>query len=86
MGRAVFIALPFNKGGCGMSINYKDWNMKNLGHLLVLGLVFTVIIAVIHMFVSPLLVLILPTVFTAPLTLTDTLLFLILITQMVKKI
>jgi hypothetical protein len=69
-----------------MSINYKDWNMKNLGHLLVLGLVFTVIIAVIHMFVSPLLVLILPSVFTAPLSLTDTLLFLILITQMVKKI
>jgi hypothetical protein len=69
-----------------MSINYKDWNMKNLGHLLVLGLVFTVIIAVIHMFVSPLLVLVLPTVFTAPLSLTDTLLFLLLITQMVKKI
>ncbi len=69
-----------------MTINYKDWNMKNLGHLLVLGFVFTVIIAVIHMFISPLLTLVLPTVFTTGLSLTDTLLFLLLITQMVKKI
>ncbi len=68
-----------------MIVNYKDWNIKNFGNLLVLGLVFTVVIAIIHFFVSPLLVMILPTVFTAPLTLTEILLFLILITLMVTK-
>ncbi|NDF12186.1 MAG: hypothetical protein EB060_05170 [Proteobacteria bacterium] len=68
-----------------MTVNYKDWNMKNLGNYLVLGIVFFVLIAVIHMFVSPLLVLILPTVFAAPLTITETILFLILITLFVKK-
>jgi uncharacterized membrane protein len=67
-----------------MTINYKDWNLKNLGNVFVLGLVFTLIIAVIHLFVSPLLVLVMPTVFVAPLTLTETLLFMLLITLILR--
>lgn len=68
-----------------MSINYKDWNLTNFGQLVVLGLVFTLVIAVMHIFVSPLLVMILPTVFTTALTVTDILLFLILITLYIRK-
>lgn len=68
-----------------MTVNYKDWNLRNLGHLIVLGFVFTLVIAIMHIFVSPILTMILPTVFTTTLSVTDVLLFLILITLYIRK-
>lgn len=68
-----------------MTVNYKDWNLTNLGQLVILGIVFTLIIAAMHFFVSPLLVMVLPTVFTTGLSLTEVLLFLILITLYIRK-
>lgn len=68
-----------------MTINYKEWNLRNLGHLIILGLIITVVIGVMHLVVSPLLMALLPMVFTTTLTLTDTLLFLVLITLLVHR-
>ncbi len=65
-------------------VNFKDWHMTRLGNLILVGLMLVVLIILIHVFVSPLLVTLVPTVFTTPLTLTDTLLFFILIRLIVK--
>lgn len=66
-------------------VNYKDWNLKHLGNLVVLGIILILLITMIHIFVSPLLVTLLPMVFTTTLTLTDTLLFLILLRLVVTR-
>lgn len=68
-----------------MTVDYKTWNLKTLGNLFVLGLVMAVIIGMIHLVVSPLLMTILPTVFLAPLSLTETLLFLLLLVLMINR-
>ncbi len=68
-----------------MTVNYKDWNLTNLGHLILLGFVFTLIIAFIHVVVSPILVMVLPSIFTGTLSLTEVLLFLILMTLYIRK-
>ncbi len=60
-------------------ITFKDWNVKHLGDMLLLGVVLILIVTLMHMVVSPLLTTVLPTVFIAKLTLTDILLFLILV-------
>ena len=60
-------------------INFKEWNIKHLIDSVVLGVIIVVVIALVHLIVSPLLVMILPTVFTTGLTLTEVLLFLMLI-------
>lgn len=60
-------------------INFKEWNVKELGNLVVLGIVLIVVITVFTTFVNPLLVTILPTIFAHGLTITDVLLLLILI-------
>lgn len=67
-----------------MKLNYMNWNIRDIGHLVVVAIIFVVLIAVMHIFVSPLLTLVLPTVFVAPLTLTEILLFLLLIRLVVK--
>ncbi len=68
-----------------MNINYKEWNIRNLGSIFILGIVVMLVIGVIHLFVSPLLMIVLPTVFTVPLTLTETLLFLLLLTLLSRR-
>ena len=65
-------------------INFKEWNIKELGNMVVLGIVLIVIISVFMTFVNPLLVTVLPTIFTHSLTITDVLLLLILIRLHVK--
>ena len=65
-------------------INFKEWNIKELGNMVVLGIVLVVIISVFMTFVNPLLVTVLPTIFTHSLTITDVLLLLILIRLHVK--
>jgi len=65
-------------------INYKDWNMKHFGNLVVLSIVLILLIALVHTFVTPLLVGILPTVFTGTISLTDILLFFVLIRLITK--
>lgn len=69
-----------------MIVNYKDWNIRNLGSIFVLGIVIMLVIGVIHLFISPLLMIVLPTVFTAKLTLTETLLFLVLLTLLTRRL
>jgi len=65
-------------------VNFKDWNVKELGNMVVLGIVLVVIIALFMTFINPLLVSVLPTIFTTALTITDVLLLLILIRLHVK--
>lgn len=65
-------------------INFKNWNMTHLGHVVMLSIVLLLIISMIHLFVGPLLVTLLPGVFTAAVTLTDILLFLILVRLVIK--
>ena len=65
-------------------VNFKDWNLKHLGNMIIVGFVLVILIAMIHMFVSPLLTVLFPAVFVTTLTLTDTLLFLILLRLVVK--
>ena len=65
-------------------INFKEWNLKELGNMVVLGIVLVVIISVFMTFFNPLLVTVLPTIFTHALTITDVLLLLILIRLHVK--
>ena len=65
-------------------INFKEWNLKELGNIVVLGIVLVVIISVFMTFFNPLLVTVLPTIFTHALTITDVLLLLILIRLHVK--
>ncbi len=68
-----------------MGINYKEWNVKDLGDFFIVGFILTVVIAIMHLFISPLLGLILPVVFTAPLTITDILLFLLLVVMLLRR-
>ena len=60
-------------------INFKTWSVKELGNVASLGVVLILIISVFMTFVNPLLVTVLPTIFTHTLTITDVLLLLILI-------
>lgn len=65
-------------------VNFKTLNIKELGNLVVLGIVLLVVISILMIFVNPLLVTILPTVFTHGLSVTEILLLLILIRLHVK--
>lgn len=65
-------------------VNFKNWDLEHLGNMILLGFALIMIVTVVHVFVSPLLVTLLPSVFTTGLTLTDTLLFLILMRLIVK--
>jgi hypothetical protein len=60
-------------------INFKEWNIKELGNYSVLGIVLILVISVFMTFVNPLLVTVLPTIFSHALSITDVLLLLILI-------
>lgn len=60
-------------------VDFKTWNVKKLGDLIITMIVLLFFVTIVHMVISPLLVTILPTVFTAKLTITDTILFLILV-------
>ena len=60
-------------------INYKEWNLKTLGNMVIFGIVLFLLIALMHIVVSPVLTMVLPMVFTTGLTITEILLFLILV-------
>jgi len=68
-----------------MKIDYKSFNVKDLGSLFVIGILLLVVVALVTMFISPMLTTLIPSLFATPLGLTDTLLFLILITLVVKR-
>ncbi|MCE3231926.1 MAG: hypothetical protein K0R98_183 [Rickettsiaceae bacterium] len=59
-------------------INFKEWNVKHLGDIVVSIIVLLLGVAFVMGFISPVLTAALPAVFTK-LTLTDTLLLLILL-------
>ncbi len=65
-------------------INFKEWNIKELGNLVVLGMVLILVVSIFMTFINPLLVTVLPTIFTHALTITDVLLLLILIRLHIK--
>lgn len=65
-------------------INYKDWNMRHFGNMVILSVVLVLIIALVHTFVTPLLTTLLPTVFTTTISLTDILLFFVLVRLITK--
>lgn len=67
-----------------MTIKFKDWNL-DLGHAFITLFTVAILIAVMHIIVSPILVALLPMVFTSALSLTDVLLFLILVTLYIRK-
>lgn len=64
-------------------VNFKDWNVKMLGHVLLLIFVLVIIVAIMVLFINPLLIHVFPQVFTA-ISLTDTLLLLILVRLFIK--
>jgi hypothetical protein len=64
----------------------KNWNMKTFLDYLLVGVVLAVVISLVHTFVLPILVKLIPgTIFTGTITLTDILLFLLLLMTVVKK-
>lgn len=65
-------------------VNFKTWNVKELGDMAILTIVLLVVITIFMTFVNPLLVTVLPTIFTHTLGVTDVLLLLILIRLHVK--
>jgi hypothetical protein len=65
-------------------VNFKTFNVKELGNLVTLGIVLILVISIFMTFVNPLLVTVLPTIFTHTLSVTDVLLLLILIRLHVK--
>lgn len=65
-------------------INFREWNIKELGNFVVLGIVLILVVSIFMTFVNPLLVTVLPTIFTHALTITDVLLLLILMRLYVK--
>jgi|GEM_PF-6496806 len=65
-------------------VNFKTFNIKELGNLVTLGIVLILVISIFMTFVNPLLVTVLPTIFTHALSITDVLLLLILIRLHVK--
>ena len=65
--------------------NFKNYNLKTFIDYLVYGVVLAVIVSVVHTFVIPVIVKLIPgTIFTGTVTLTDLLLFLLLLLT-VKK-
>lgn len=65
-------------------IDLKDWNVKNLGNMIVMMIVLLFLVTIVHLVISPLFVSLLPTVFATKLTLSETLLFLILLRSVMK--
>jgi hypothetical protein len=80
----------YNCGQCAHNFNGEtemvDFKMdvKDLGNVLVLGISLIIVIAILMAFIGPLLATIFPTIFVAKLTLTEVLLFLILLRLHVK--
>lgn len=72
------------KKGETTMINFKDWNVKELGNVVLLGIVLIVVITIFMTFFNPLLVTVLPTIFAHGLTVTEVLLLLILIRLHIK--
>lgn len=68
-----------------MKLDYKNWSVKDLGHIVVVSIILVVLITVMTLFVSPLLTTVLPMVFTTKLTLTEILLFFVLVRLVVNK-
>ncbi len=66
-------------------VNFKEWTLRHFGDVMLLGVLTIVLVTIFHLIISPLLVTILPAVFTAKLTITDTLLFVLLMTILGKK-
>ncbi len=66
-------------------VNFKEWSLKHIGDVLLLALFTTIVVAMFHLVISPLLVTILPTIFITKLTITDTLLFVLLMVVLGKK-
>ncbi len=65
--------------------SFKNYNLKTFVDYLVYGIVLAVIISMVHTFVIPMMVKLIPgTIFTGTITLTDILLFLLLLLT-VKK-
>lgn len=60
-------------------VNFKEWNVKELGNLVILAIVLLIVTTMFMTFINPLLVTVLPTVFTHTLSVTDVLLLLILV-------
>jgi hypothetical protein len=60
------------------------FDVKTLGNLLGIGITLLIVIALLMVFISPLLTTLLPTIFVAKMTLTEVLLFLILVRLHVK--
>ncbi len=65
-------------------VNFKAWNVKELGNLATLTIVLLIVMSIFMTFVNPLLITVLPTIFTHTLSVTDVLLLLILIRLHVK--
>jgi hypothetical protein len=65
-------------------VNFRTFNVKELGNLVTLGSVLILVISIFMTFINPLLVTVLPTIFTHTLSITDVLLLLILIKLHVK--
>lgn len=63
--------------------DYLNFNIKELGSLLLVGLLLFIVVAVVMHFIAPILVTM--GLIVTPLTLTDTILVLILVTLVVRK-
>lgn len=60
--------------------NFKNYNLKTFVDYLVYGVVLAVIVSIVHTFVLPMVVKLIPgTIFTGTISLTDILLFMILL-------
>jgi hypothetical protein len=65
---------------------FKDWTMKVFLEYLVIGLVLALVISLIHTLILPILVKLIPgTLFAGTVSLTDILLFLLLLLTVAKK-
>mgnify|MGYP000901308673 CR=1 FL=1 len=65
-------------------VDFKTMNLKVLGNVVILAILLIVAIAVIMVFVGPILTTVLPGVFAGGIGLTDTLLLLILLRLFIK--
>jgi len=64
----------------------KDWNVKKFFDYMVVGLLLVVVITLIHSFILPMVVKLIPgTIFSGTITLTDILLFMLLILTVTRK-
>ncbi len=68
-----------------MKLDYKNWSVKDLGHIVIVSIILVVLITIMMLFVSPVLTTVLPMVFTTKLTLTEVLLFFVLVRLVVNK-